>query len=125
MSLFDPGTVNRQIDAYLASVPANKRVVLLGNANLVTKQLGGAIMLKVDDTVGFYVRVSKAPGQPLESDAGIKIAFLAGLPPPDEGDTDDYFTYSELVAVLKDRGFNWLRAHMGAYRLLRGGEIAL
>lgn len=119
MSLFDPGTVNRQIDAYLATVPPGKRVLLLGNANLTTKTASAAVMLKVSDSIGAYVRVSKTPGQPVESDAGVKIAFLAGLP------DEDPFTYAELVALFKDRGFGWIRAHISAYRVLHGGSVEL
>lgn len=119
MTLFDPGAVNKQIDAYISSVPPGKRVVLLGNVNLVSKQAGAAIMLKVSDAVGAYVRVTKIPGQRFESDAGIKIAFLAGMP------DDETFTFSELVKLLEDRGLGWIGARMGAYRLMRGGHVEL
>lgn len=119
MTLFDPGAVNRQIDAYIASVPPGKRVVLLGNVNLVSKQAGAAIMLKVSDTVSGYIRVTKLPGQHFESDAGIKITFLAGMP------DDETFTFSELVKLLEDRGLGWIGARMGAYRLMRGGHVEL
>ena len=119
MSLFDPGAVNRQIDAYIASVPPGKRVVLLGNINLINRQAGAAIMLKVSDTVSGYIRVTKIPGQSLESDAGVKIAFLAGMP------EEETFTFSELVKLLEDRGLGWVGARMGAYRLMRGGHVEL
>lgn len=119
MSLFDPSAVNKQIDAYIASVPPGKRVVLLGNVNLVSKQAGAAIMLKVSDTLSGYIRVTKLPGQHFESDAGIKVAFLAGMP------SEEVFTFSELVKLLEDRGLGWVRARMGAYRLMRGGHVEL
>lgn len=119
MTLFDPGAVNKQIDAYIASVPPGKRVVLLGNVNLVSKQAGAAIMLKVSDTLSGYIRVTKIPGQHIESDAGFKIAFLAGMP------DEEVFTFSELVKLLEDRGLGWVRARMGAYRLMRGGHVEL
>lgn len=119
MTLFDPGAVNKQIDAYIASVPPGKRVVLLGNVNLVSKQAGAAIMLKVSDTVSGYIRVTKIPGQRFESDAGVKIAFLAGMP------DEEVFTFSELVKLLEDRGLGWVGARMGAYRLMRGGHVEL
>lgn len=119
MSLFDPGTVNRQIDAYLASVPPGKKVLLLGNANLSTKTASAAVMLKVTDSIGAYVRVSKTAGAPVDADAGVKIAFLAGLP------DEEPFTYAELVAVFKDRGFGWIRSHISAYRVVQGGSVEL
>ena len=119
MSLFDPTAVNKQIDAYISSVPPGKRVVLLGNVNLVSKAAGAAIMLKVSDTVGAYVRVTKLPGQQLDADAGVKVAFLVRMP------EDETFTFSELVKLLEDRGLGWIAARMGAYRLMRGGHVEL
>lgn len=119
MSLFDPSAVNKAIDAYIATVPPGKRVVLLGNANLVSKVAGAAIMLKVSDTVGAYLRVTKSPGQRIDADAGVKVAFLAGLP------EEETFTFAELVKLLEDRGLGWIGARMGAYRLMRGGHVEL
>lgn len=117
MSLFDPNTVNKQIDSYLASVPPGKRLVLIGNANLSTKTASAALMIKVTDNIGAYVRVGKAVGKPTDADAGFKISFLAE-PVPE-------FTYSEIVAILKDRGLGWVRSHIYAYRLVQGGTVEL
>jgi hypothetical protein len=123
MGLFDPGMVNRQIDGYLASVPPGKRVCLLGQANLLSKQASASIVLRVNDSIGAYVRVSKTLGGATEADAGVKIAFLYGGQA--EVPADLTFTYPELVAVFKDRGMGWVRSHISAYKLLHGQEVEL
>lgn len=117
MSLFDPNTVNRQIDSYLASVPPGKRLVLIGNANLATKTASAALMIKVTDSIGAYVRVGKAVGKATDADAGFKVSFLAEPVP--------VFTYAEIVAILKDRGLGWIRSHLYAYKLVQGEAVEL
>ena len=119
MSLLDPVTVNRQIDAYLASVPAGKRVVLLGQASLVEKKAGATLVVRATDWAGAYLRVSKVSGQKLETEAGFKISLLY-----DDPDVL-HFTYPELVEVFRARGFGWVRSHLAAYRLMKGGEVEL
>lgn len=120
MPLFDPGAVNRQIDAYLASVPPGKRLALVGNANLNTKTASVALMVRVSDHFGAYVRVGKTVGGQVEADTGFKASFLveSGQPVP-------VFSYPELVAVLKDRGLGWIRSHLYAYKLMRGEAVEL
>jgi len=118
MGLFDPVAVNRQIDSFLAAVPNSKRGVLVLNADLVSKQASAALVVKVKDNIGAFVRVSKTFGGALSADAGAKISFLVPQDP-------EPFTYSELVAVLKARGWGWASAHLGAWKLLRGKELPL
>lgn len=125
MGLFDPGAVNKQIDAYLASVPPGKRLLLIGSADLMSKKASASIVLKVSDSVGAYVRVSKTVGGVTEADAGVKIALLVDMPGQDTPDPEEPFTYAELVAVFKDRGLGWVRSHLYAYRVVNGGTVEL
>ena len=118
MSAFDPAAVNKQIDTLLAGVPKDKRGMFVVNADLKEKRVSGALLFKVTDNVGGYVRVSKTAGGGLDADAGARVTFLYG-------DPGDEFTYAELVEVLKARGYGWVRAHMTAYRLFNGWEVAL
>lgn len=115
---FDPGAVNKQLDALLGTVPTGKRGVLILNADLTEKRASGALVFRIKDNVGAYVRVSKTMGGAVTADAGAKVTFLYGSPAED-------FNYSELVAVLKDRGFGWIKAHLMAYRLFNGWEVEL
>jgi hypothetical protein len=118
MALFDPSSVNKQIDAFLSTVPPGKKVILLGQASLREKKGSAALVVRVTDNIGAYARVTKTVGQELEVDGGFKITFLLE-------DHDDSFTYSELVEVLKARGKGWIRAHIDAYKILNGQVVEL
>jgi hypothetical protein len=127
MALFDPAAVNRQIDAIVATVPPGKHVTIIGNADLISKRANAAIIFKLNDTVSAYARVGKTVGGPTEADAGFRVNFLFGFPSNDpiEGMPLEGFTYNELVAIFKARGFGWFRSHISAYKLLNGGEVEL
>lgn len=120
MALFDPAAVNKQIDAYLATVPPGKRVTILGQADLMSKKASAALIVRPLDHVGAYVRVSKTPGQKVEADAGFTVSFLLDQQFPDDG-----FSYPELVEIFRARGWGWIRSHMAAYKLLRGWGVEL
>lgn len=129
MALMDPVAVNKQIDAFLASVPPGKRAVLLGQASLSERRLGASLVVRVTDNIGAYVRVGKTQGQKMDAEAGVKATFLIGP----QGSPEklrylmgtDPFTYAEIVDIFRARGFNWVRSHLYAYRLMRGGEVEL
>jgi hypothetical protein len=118
MGMFDPAAVNKQIDAVVASVPEGKRVLVLADGALSTKTIRAAIVIRISDNVGGYVRVSKTAGQKLDGDFGVGVSFLV-----DQG--DDEFTYEEVVALLRGRGFGPVKARWQAYRLFNGQEVAL
>lgn len=121
MGMFDPAAVNKQIDAVVASVPEGKRVLVLADGALNTKTIRAAIVIRISDNVGGYVRVSKTAGQKLDGDFGVGVSFLVDtVETPDDG-----FTYEEVVALLRDRGFGPVKARWQAYRLFNGQEVAL
>ena len=116
---FDPVAVNKQIDAMLATVPQGKRGMLIAHADLANRKLSAAVLFKITDSVGGYARVSKTVGGGVDADAGVHVSFLYGNPELDE------FDYAELVALFKARGQGWVRAHINAWRLMDGREVAL
>jgi hypothetical protein len=118
MGMFDPAAVNRQIDAVVASVPSGKKVLVIADGQLTSKTLRAAIVIRISDNVGGYVRVSKSPGQKLDGDFGVSASFLL------DGDRDE-FDYDEVVELLRDRGFGLFKAHWKAFRLFDGHEVAL
>lgn len=118
MALFDPVAVNRQIDSFLQGVPAGKRGLVVLNADLLSKKASAALVVKVRENLGAYARISKTLGGALEADAGARITFLV----PQE---QKLFSYFELVELLKSRGFGWVKAHLGAFKLLRGKDVAI
>jgi hypothetical protein len=118
MGMFDPAAVNKQIDAVVASVPAGKRVLVLADGQLSSKTLRAAIVIRISDNVGGYVRVSKSPGQKLDGDFGVSASFLLD-------NTSDEFDYDDVVEVLRGRGFGLFKAHWQAYRLFNGKEVQL
>lgn len=115
---FDPVAVNKQIDVLLAGVPKDKRGMFVVNADLKEKRVSGALLFKVNDNVGGYVRVSKTAGGGIDADAGARVTFLYG-------DPGQEFTYAELVEVFKARGFGWIKAHMTAFKLMNGWAVEL
>ena len=115
---FDPAAVNKQIDVLLASVPPGKRVLWVVEGNLQDKRVSGALMAKVTDNIGAYLRINKTAGAPVGADIGIRGSFLYGA-------SGDEFTYAEVVEVLKARGYGWVRAHLTAYRLFNGWDVEL
>lgn len=119
--LFDPTAVNKQIDALLLSVPQGHHVCLTANADLLTKRASAALMVKMGDHLGAFVRVSKTAGGAVESDAGLRVSFLVSQAP----EVEDVFTYNELVALFKDRGCGFVGSHINAYKLLNGWDVEL
>jgi hypothetical protein len=120
MALFDPAKVSRQIDAYIASIPPGKTVVLVGNADLKSKSLSLGVAVKLhEDVLTAYARVTKTFGEDLAADAGFKVSFLYGDP------EDGEFSYSELVQLLQCRGQGYWRSHFNAAKLVLGGTVEL
>jgi len=121
---FDPVAVNRTIDNMLAAVPQGQRGILVFHGDLQTKKGSAALMFKVTNNIGAFVRVSKVAGQPVDVDAGGHISFLYGAAPYDAPELSEY-TYPEVVAVFKARGWGWIKSHLSALRLVTGGEVWL
>lgn len=117
MPIFDPASVARQIDAYVASIPPGKKVVLVGNADLTGKKLSLGVATRLaGDLLTAYARVTKPLGQKLEADAGFKVSFLVE-------EAEESFSYTELVKLLRYLGQGFWRAHLNAAKLALGGEV--
>lgn len=119
MGIFDPAATNKQIDNVLAGLEPGKRFMLTADADLGDRSGRAAVIIRISDDVKGYARVTKKLGQPIGGDAGVSISFLADV------QDDDAFTYDELVALLRGRGFSRLKAHWCAYKLLNGQAVAL
>lgn len=117
MALFDPATLNKQIESYVATIPPGKKIVLLGEASLRKKEVTLALAVKLNDVFTAYTKVSKDPTG-FEATGGVKASFLFE-------EEEDGFSYSELVAFFKSRGYGWIRAHLDAFKLSRGFDVEL
>lgn len=118
MGIFDPAETNRQIDAVLAGLEPGKRFSLTADADIANRSGRAAILIRINDDVKAYVRVTKQLGKPVGGDAGVSISFLVDR-------ADDTFTYDELVALFQARGFGAFKAHWSAYRILSGKTVQL
>jgi hypothetical protein len=124
VSIFDPTTVNRTLDAYLATIPPGKKVVLIANADLQTRKLSLGAAVKLGSVFTAYAGFTKDPGAAWGGDVGVKASFLilTGNPPP--GDSYE-FDFGDIVDILEARGFSWPVAMWKAIRLRMTGSIEL
>lgn len=119
--IFDPTSVNKALDAYIATIPPGKKIVLLANTDFQTRKLSLGAAVKLGDIFTAYAGFTKNPGAAWGGEAGVKAAFLVGAEPPEEFD----FDFGDLVDIFEARGYSWLASMWMAIRLRMTGSVEL
>lgn len=121
--IFDPTSVNKALDAYIATIPPGKKIVLLANTDFQTRKLSLGAAVKLNDVFTAYASFTKNPGANWDGDAGVKAAFLVtGAPPPE---TEYEFDFGDIVDIFEDRGYSWPKALWKAVQLRMTGVVEL